>query len=510
MGRNLYLVIQNGKVEFKDASKLLGKDTYETSDLVRSELGQTERAMSVASIGPAGENLVKFSCIFFDKGHAASHNGVGAVMGSKKLKAIAVARGAGRPELADKDTFSATSKALHEFVTIDPRNAATAQWGTLGGVIRSVKAKDGILPVKNYTTTVFDIPPEKLEKFDPTYIRGQNQPKPGPCWACQFHHCYMMTIGEGPYAGTVVEEPEYEQLASWGPVIGQTDLAAAMMLSGEVDRLGVDTNEAGWLIGLVMECYEKGVLSLKDCDGLQMNWGNAEATREMLRRVARREGFGNVLAEGVMRAAKKIGGEATTMAIHTMKGNTPRGHDHRTRWPTLFDTCMSQMSTDEGFMMAFPADLGLSIKPSLRASSSLDDVLQWNALCKGATQFEDCLGVCRFNARTHLKLLAQATSSATGWDFSAKEGFDVGQRIVNLFRAFNIRHGHTAAMDAPSPRYGSAPPDGPNQGKSIMDNWDELRRKYYEQMGWDPETGKPLPDTLKKFGLDFAIAELWK
>jgi len=507
----VYLYIRDGRVELRDASHLVGKNTYETSDLVKAELGQDERRMSVASIGPAGESLVKFACIFFDKGHTASHNGTGAVMGSKKLKAIAVARGRARPALKDKEGVSTTANQLHDSIVNDPRNLQTYRWGTLPGVVRSAMAGDGVIPVKNYTTNIYDIEPEKLEKFGAEYIRGQFEPKPSPCWACRMHHCHMMTITEGPYAGMVMEEPEYEQFAAWGPAIGQTDVTAAMMLSHEVDCLGIDTNESGWVIGLVMECYEKGILSQEDCDGLEMTWGNAEAAREMLRRIATRQGFGDVLAEGAMRAAQRIGGEAPNFAIHTMKGNTPRGHDHRNNWSMLFDTCVSQMSTDEGFSMQQPADLGLSVSPGMgpRPDTSPEDTLARNTQCKGAGQFEDCLGVCRFTTRTNLKLLAQAVSAATGWDFPIEETMEVGRRVVNLLRVFNIRHGHTAEMDAPSPRYGSTPVDGPAPGKSIMVYWNELRSKYYEQMGWDRETGKPLPDTLRHFGLEHTIPELW-
>ncbi|MBA7625008.1 putative oxidoreductase YdhV [subsurface metagenome] len=507
--RWVYLYIDNGRAELRDASQLVGKDTWETSDFVKSEFGQGERGMSVASIGPAGENLVKFASIFFDKGHTASHDGTGAVMGSKKLKAIAVARGRARPTLKDKDRVSALANQTHEDTLNNPQRLRTYTWGTLMGIVTSATAGTGTLPVKNYTTCIYDIEPEKLEKFGGPYIRGNFKPKPAPCWACRMHHCHMITITEGPYTGMVMEEPEYEQFASWGPTIGQTDVTAAMMLSYEVDRLGVDTNEAGWVIGFVMECYEKGILSQEDCDGLEMTWGNVEATREMLRRIATRQGFGDVLAEGVMRAAQRIGGEAPNLAIHTMKGNTPRGHDHRNRWPMLFDTCVSQMSTDEGYSMLQPADLGLSVSPAFGVNHSLENTVAWNAQCKGAVQFEDCLGICRFITRTDLKLLAQAVSAATGWDFSTKETMEVGRRVVNLLRAFNIRQGHTAEMDAPSPRYGSAPVDGPAPGKSIMPYWNELRSKYYELMGWDKETGKPLPDTLRRFGLEHTIPELW-
>ena len=507
--RWVYLYIHNGQAELRDASHLVGKDTYDTCDLVRAELGQNERGMSVASIGPAGENLVRFGSIFVDKGHTSSHNGTGAVMGSKKLKAIAVARGRARPTLKDREGLSVIAKQFHDNILNDPRGLQHYEWGTLPGVYRSATAKDGVIPVKNYTTNTYDIEPEKLEKFGAEYIRGHFEPKPSPCWACRMHHCHMLTITEGPYTGMVMEEPEYECFAAWGPATGQTDVTSAMMLCREVDCLGIDTNEAGWVIGLVMECYEKGILNSGDCDGLEMSWGNAEATREMLRRIATRQGFGDVLAEGVMRAAQRIGGEAPNFAIHTMKGNTPRGHDHRNNWPMLFDTCLSQMSTDEGHSMLRTADLGLSLSPVRRPDTSPENTLAHNAQCKGAVQFEDCLGVCRFTTSTNLKLLAQAISAATGWDFSTEETMEVGKRIVNLLRAFNIRHGHTAEMDAPSPRYGSTPVDGPAPGKSIMVHWNDLRSNYYEQMGWDRETGKPLPDTLRHLGLDYAVAELW-
>ncbi|MFC2005606.1 aldehyde ferredoxin oxidoreductase family protein [Chloroflexota bacterium] len=506
----VYLHVHDGRAELRDASHLLGKDTWETAELIKNELGIDERGTAVASVGPAGENLVKFASIFVDKGHTASHNGVGAVMGSKKLKAIAVARGKARPDLKDGDGISAMAKKIYDDIKNDPvAMGRHYSWGTLNLVVRSAKARDGILPVKNYTTSIYDIEPEKLEKYGGPYIRSHFEPKRNPCWACQMHHCDMMKIPEGPFKGYIGEEPEYECFAAFGPAIGVTDVMATFFLANEADRLGIDANETGWTLGLVMECYEKRILSREDCDGLEMTWGNYEAAHQMIHKIAKRQGFGDILAEGAMRASRHIGGEAPNFAVHTMKGNTPRGHDHRSRWPMLFDTCVSQMSTDEGFNMKEPADVGLAVRPVLTTNNSPEDALAWNAQCKGAVQFEDCLGVCRFNTMTNLKLLAELVTMATGWDFSAEEALAAGRRIVNLLRAFNIRHGHTAEMDVPSPRYGSAPVDGPSKGKTITDYWDGLRSRYYEQMGWDRDTGKPLPDTLRHLGLEYAIPELW-
>ena len=513
--RWVYLHIDNGKAELRDASQLLGKDTWETGDLIKAELGQSDRGMSVASIGPAGENLVRYACIFVDKGHAAAHNGIGAVMGSKKLKAIAVARGKTRPPLKDKKGVSTVANRLHDNIVNDPiLKEGHYSWGTLNGIIRRELVHDGSQPIKNYTTCIYGIDPESLEKYGGPYIRSHFEPKPSPCWACRMHHCHMITLTEGPYKGYVGEEPENECFAAFGPVIGVTDATATIFLCNEADRLGIDCNETGWTLGMAIECYEKGVITSKDTDGIELTWGNHEAANQMMHRIATRQGFGDVLAEGVMRAAQHIGGEAPNFAIHTMKGNTPRGHDHRSKWPMLFDTCVSQMSTDEGTSIEPPGERMVSLAdPGLpenfNPNTSPEDTLDVNVRGKGIHQFEDCLVTCRFTTRNDVPLLAQAISAATGWDFTTEEALKVGKRIVNLLRAFNIRHGHTAEMDAPSPRYGSTPVDGPSKGKSIMPFWNDLRRKYYEQMGWDRETGKPLPDTLRHFELEHTIPELW-
>ena len=494
-----YLYIHDGKAELRDASHLAGKETWETGDLIKNELGMGEGRMSVASIGPAGENLVKFAAIFVDRGHVASHGGVGAVMGSKKLKAVAVARGNTRPSLKDEQGLSAINDRLHKDILSNPAEAPQCppirrdhfNWGTLSSLVNGTRAKNGFAPpVKNYTTSINIIEPEKLEKFGGPYIRSHFEPKPNPCWACQFHHDHRITLTEGPFKGHVGVEPEYEDFASFGPVIGVTDATAAIFLANLADRLGIDANETGWTVGLVMECYEKGILKREDCDGLEMTWGNYDAVNELMHKIAGRQGFGNVLAEGAMRAAQRIGGEAPNFAIHTMKGNTPRTHDHRANWGMLFDTCLSQMATDEGSSMVNPVNSEIS-------------------LSNRAGQFGDCLGWCLCHFDSDTKLCAEVVTAATGWDFTIEEALTVNRRIVNLLRVFNIRHGHTAEMDAPSPRYGSAPLDGPAQGKTIMPSWNEMRRKYYELMGWDKETGKPLPDTLRRYGLESAIPELW-
>jgi len=508
----VYLYIDEEHAELREADWLKGRDTYDTADLIKHEHKKKDKEMSVLSIGPAGENLVRFACIVVDKGHVAAHNGVGAVMGSKKLKAIAVSRGKKRPAFKNINELAEISNQLFE--NAKNEEPGTYQWGTLPGIVNGVVkvdefgAQTSYLPVKNYTTTIWPISKEELDRFSPQYIREKFNARPNPCWACRMHHCHMLSLTEGPYAGEELEEPEYEQLASWGPCIGQNDVTSAMILSKEVDRLGMDTNEAGWVIAFLMECYERGILSKKDLNNLDMKWGNAEAARLMLNLIARRQGIGDLLAEGVKRASEKIGGDAPNIAIYTLKGNTPRGHDHRQlsgpSWSEFLTTCISSTGTLEIVLRFIFKGAHPKSGPQF-----WKDISTSMAKYMGVEQFTDSLVVCRFTTRYNVELLAKAVSASTGWNFSYDEAWTVGKRIVNLLRAFNLKHGIGVELDKPSPRYGSPLPDGPFKGISIMEYFDTMRKEYYTQMGWDSETGKPLPETLKKLDLEFAAKDLW-
>jgi aldehyde:ferredoxin oxidoreductase len=492
--RWLYLYIHDGTAELRDAEHLRGKDTFATEDTIKEGLS---RQCSVYSIGPAGENLVRFACIVGDHGHVVAHNGLGAVMGAKRLKAIAAERGKKAFKVAEPIRLSELAKAL-----IDSAIKADPNLGPLGtSWIVPMLTRVGQLPVKNYTTNIF---PEN-EKFSGEYLRSHFKVKPSTCWACRMTHCRTMEVTEGPYTGFVGEEPEYEGMAAMGPVIGQADPGAAVMLGDQVDRLGMDINESGWVIGWLMECYQKGLFKKDDLDGIEMNWGDAEATREMLRRIAHRQGSGNLWAEGVKRAAEKIGGEVVNCAIYTQKGATPRGHDHRARWAEIMDTCFSNTSTVEvGPGLFHPKQLG--IEPIKEPFDPIE-VSTFNAKYNGRRQFEDSLPVCFFCAG-ELQIAVDTLNAATGWDFDIWEAMDVGLRIVNQLRVFNFRHGLTKDIEAPSVRYGSAPVDGPAQGKFIMPHWESVRRNYYQQMGWDAETGKPLLKTLERLGLAHIFPDL--
>jgi aldehyde:ferredoxin oxidoreductase len=201
-----------------------------------------------------------------------------------------------------------------------------------------------------------------------------------------------------------------------------------------------------------------------------------------------------------------VGGEAARCAIYTLKGNTPRGHDHRTRWFEMFDTSVSNTGTLEtgATILYLPPDEAAR----MQKAGYPDDVSTSVALTKGLMVFEDSLGVCRFNTRMNLQLESEAVREVTGWDFTPEEGKNVGLRAVNLMKVYNLRSGITKEKDYPSERYGSTPVDGPSKGIAIKLHWETMLKNYYRYMGWDAETGKPLPETLRKLGLEDLIAAL--
>ncbi|MFC1963411.1 aldehyde ferredoxin oxidoreductase C-terminal domain-containing protein, partial [Chloroflexota bacterium] len=351
-------------------------------------------------------------------------------------------------------------------------------------------------PVKNYQTVFF---PEVVP-FSAEESRNKYETQWVPCWGCKFRHCHLWKITEGPHAGFVGEEPEYEGMAAFTSVIGQTDNEEAFVLCNEADRLGMDHNEIGWLIGWVMECYEKGILNKEDTDGLDMTWGNVDAVRALLYKIAKRDGFGNILAEGVMRASKHYGDESSKIGIYTKKGNTPRGHDDRSFWTMILDVCTSDMGLDtDSSLVIHPANVGLSDDTDPFTPEGASSLL---AKVRGRGIVWDSLAVCKFHVEEGGDLVPQLLSAATGWDITSEELRTLGLRIVNLLRAFNMRHGLTSVLDAPSERFGSAPADGPFEGISILPVWDKMLSNYYKLMGWDEDTGRPLPETLKRLGLD--------
>lgn len=496
-----YLIIKEGKLEIRKADHLAGLDIFETEHAIREELGIKGNKISVYGIGPAGENLVRYAAIGGDGGHFAAHNGLGAVMGSKNLKAVVAYRGPINFEVNDPEGLKEANQVMFEFAK---GFGHVYKWGTAGGF--SGLAESGGLPVKNYTTNHF---PEH-ENMNGQYMRQHFKHRSKPCYKCKFAHVKFVEVTEGPYKGVTGEEPEYEQVAAWGPQIGNTDIGAVVMLSREVDRLGLDCNEASWTIGWVMECYEKGIFNQGDLDGLDLTWGNVEAVRSLLGKISRREGFGDFLADGVKVASQEIGGKAADMAIYTYKGGSPRSHDHRGgKWAELFDTCTSNTGTIEATWVGVHSQF--VDMPAPEKPYDPDEVASLNGDYNGVRQFDDCMGTCRFVA-PHPKLQLDCLNKVTGLNMTVKDIFQVGRRVVNQLRMFNLRHGLTKDVERPSKRYGSKPVDGPASSHEINAHWPGMLEKYYLHMGWTSE-GIPKPQTLEDLGLGelvTALSELGK
>src|SRR5438105_5434527 len=428
----VYLHIHDDVVELRDASHLLGKDTWQTQDLLSAEYGLSGHQLSVYSIGPAGEHLVRFAAIQGDYGHVASKNGCGAVMGKKKLKAVAIVRGTHGLAAADpRGLVQAADDIAHDLQT-DPTARSLYEYGTLPGVVNLHKL--GMLPIKNYTTNVS---PVDLGPWEARQLREGFDHRGHQCNACGMHHCHMSVIRQGPYKGKIVDEPEYEGWSGAGWTIGATDQSAVAWLNTQTDRACVDVNEFGWVIGWVMEGLEKGWLT-KQQVGFDLKWGDVAGADRLLQMINRREGFGDLLAEGVKRASEKLGGEAAKAAIYTGKGASPRGHDHRARWEEMLDTTTSSTATMETGNPVHQTEVGLPARINPFDGVAVAQVV---AGCRGRRNFEDSLGICIFTTRTRLENICRALSAATGWYYTIHEAIRGGRRTAAYTPATRVRRG---------------------------------------------------------------------
>lgn len=485
---------ENG-VELRDAEQFAGLGVWQLEDKVREIEGMTDKQLSVFGIGPAGENGVRFAALVGDRGHVASHNGVGAVLGAKKLKAISCKRGKQKSYIADQKKVNELATPLFQDAKEFGGGSLYAS-GTAGGL--SGAARGGWLPIKNYTTSVF---PEH-EQINGQYIREHFEWKNNPCWACQMSCCKTMTVTEGPHAGYSGEEPEYEGMSGMGSQLGVTDAGAAVFLANEADNIGVDINELGWLLGWVTECSMQGWITPEQIDGLQPSWGDFDTAKKLMDKIASGEGCGAWLGQGVMRASKHIGGPAADAAIYAEKGNSPRGHDHRGRWAEMFDTCTSSTSTIEVTFGGVQTErLGLA---PLKDRFSTTEIVEQMGRLNGWHQFDDSLGVCRFDF-TNAQRGVEAVNAVTGWELSLPDALNVGRRISATLRVWSFLHGLDPKLERPSKRYGSIPVDGPAQGADVMAEWDTMLRTYRLALGGDEVLGLPLPETLRELDLEELI-----
>ncbi len=502
--KKVYLYLDSTSATLNSAEFLTEKGAFETDLKLRARHDEKgyEQKISIACIGPAGENKVRFAAISSDRGHIAASGGVGAVMGSKNLKAIVISgdgpipTAPGRKYAIKKEIYkwreesngSALGKTVHEK-------------GTLG-LFKPYHDK-GWAPVKNLTTN--QLPEDTLEKFDWQYIRNEVYEKvPRACHTCTFTHCHTVKIKKGPCRDFVGEEIEYEILAGYGSNWGISDPGTITMLNGFIDDLGMDAKEISFLISMLMEGVEKGLISKDDLDGIDLAWGNVDAVKKIVEKISRREGIGDVFAEGVARTVKALGKGFDKIGVYVKQGNAPHVHDLRTRWGTLFTQIISNTTSQEGMDMTGRGNPELGIE---RPTADPDNYLAEVQTKTGPKrQFEECLAFCYFQACS-LKQMVQTLNVITGSDFSAENCLEIGERVINLLRLYNVREGLSMEDDSYSYRLGQSPIDGPGKGKSLNANFTEIRQAYYQMMGWD-KLGVPTAETIERLNITSSFNDI--
>jgi len=499
----VYLWINNDKIELRDAGHLWGKtDTHETEDLIKEEVGN-EKA-SVAAIGPAGENLVAGAMICNDKNHSFSHCGVGAIMGSKRFKAIAVF-GDQKIPLADRDKLKLLKKDwLNRMRSPDHFGYGKLRANSLKMGDYRPRAKKSGFAGKNLLQS-------ELTEFG--LGLSQQEWTRRPCPSCPIGCTWDVKVTSGPYKGYYsTAGPGGEPYEASGAILGITEPGSYIFLADQFDLLGIECSMAGCTIAMAIEAYEKGLLTKEQTGGLELKWGDVEGANALLKKIVFREGIGDALALGIKRAAEHIGGDAPSFAIN-IKGSSMNLHDWRSFWGVLF----SQIVGSGASWTATGAD-DFCPEPDAGYPEKTDpfDISSkpMEAKMTGIIKFmNDCCGLCMLNTwgtPDILQLSADGINAATGWDLTREDMFDLGYRVMHLERAFNIRHGLTPEDDWDvTPRLIDAPVDGPAKGKTIKPYLVGMVKEYYRLMEWDEKTGKPWQSTLKKSGLEDVIKDIW-
>lgn len=502
----VYLWIEDGKVEIKDARHLWGKTTAECQKLIQQELGDS--GVCIAQIGLAGENLVRYACLINDLSHAGGRTGMGAVMGSKNLKAVAV-RGHQKLALSDARAVSSLARWVRDNFKLDKFSGGLSKNGTAGGLMALNVA--GGLPTRNFQQGVFD----RADKISSQAVNSSILIGRRGCYACPIRCKPEVAVAEPYNVDPIYGGPEYETLASLGSNCGIDNLEAIAKGNELCNAYGLDTISTGANIAFAMECFERGILTEKDCSGLKLNFGNAQAMVQLIEMIAKKEGIGELLADGVARAALVIGNGAENFALH-IKGQelpmheprfkpgmgvgytiSPTGADHchnihdslYTKRPTVVRARLEAW----GILEPLPCQDLSPAKVRILVSGS-----QWQHTL-------NCLVFCLF-VPLNPEQIADLVAGITGWDTSVSELMKVGERCVNMARAFNIRQGMSRGDDYLPHRFFTPFTNGPLKGVSIdQRELDQAIDTYYAMVSWD-KNGAPTLAKLQELGIEW-VAE---
>lgn len=498
--RPVYIHLTRDGCQINDAGDLWGKDTKETTEKLLQTHGSHTR---VVSIGPAGERLVKYASIMIG-GRAAARCGVGTVMGSKNLKAIAITARRNL-QLHDPVAFKQLVKEqVDAYRKSSVYQSHKARGTTYGADSTNIL---GVFPVKNFRYGRI-IGYEKISGREYENIRTGEF----GCYSCSANCGKAHLVTAGPYAGTRGDGgPEYETIWAFTGPIDSTEIGATIAADQLCDDLGLDTISTGNCIGFAYELYERGIITRQDTDGLELTYGNHSVMITLVKKIAMREGFGNILAEGVMRAAEIIGKGAEAYAIH-VKGLEPPGYEPRTLKSMGFNFATSNIGASHNYGYSAQEVFGKAVprKTDRFAEEENADIVIYNQDSKAMPEVGI---VCTFSMGWgwYPEIFGKMLAAATGIDQFASTDYlwKVGERIINLERAFNVREGFSRKQDTLPQRMLTEPVDtrgAPGDGQMIR-NLDKFLDRYYQLRGWTPE-GIPSRQKLEELGLDFVIKDI--
>ncbi len=537
----VYLWIKDDEIEIRDADKLWGKDTGITDKMLKNELG--DELVKSASIGPAGEKLSLISAVMTDHGRAAARSGLGALMGSKKLKAVAV-RGTNEVKIFDPERLSELKKDWLKPLKKKPsRIMKFMMWlinpilpwllrqgvftmpdvGTVVDGFRkygttmstSVSSEMGDSPCRNWGAAgSHDFSMKKHSfKISDDYV-VKHKIRAYGCQACPLRCGAVVKIPDGPFAGEETHRPEYETLAAFGTMLLNDNIDSIIKANEICDSYGLDTISVGSAIAFTMECIENNILSKEDIDGIDLTWGNAEAIITMTEKIAKREGFGDILADGVKIAAEKIGRGSEQYAMHVGGQELPM-HDPRLN-PSFGTTYITDPTPGRhtaggaGFL-----EFGMDLVPL--KDIKFPKVKKYEYTGKGeshlilsnAIALLNCIGICQFSGMFGDIPLPEIMEVVTGWKLSTDDLLKTGERVQVLRQLFNVREGIKPSDFKLPDRVKGIPPlkHGPLAGKTI--DLDTLVKEFYKTADWNPVDGKPSLKKLQSLGLSHIADELY-
>jgi len=492
-----YISIKDGEVRFHKAQKLSGMMTTDTQLFIKEELGDWN--YRIACIGPAGDRCVPIACIVNER-RAAGRKGLGAVMGSKNLKAIAV-RGTKKPAIANPESFKKARQAMNK--NMKDSTVLYPQFSKAGTpMVVDAMTEMGIYSIKNWSSTgQINMIPGLGRAAQDAMIITRNH-----CYDCPVGCSQVKLVTSGPYAGYLSEGPEFETTYSLGSTVGVDYLPAVIAADRLCDEYGIDTISAGVAIGWAMELYEKGILTKKDTDGLDLKFGNHAAMIEMLRRIAYQEGLGELLGQGTKKAAAKIGKGTGDYAMQ-VKGLEMPAYDVRGAKAHGLNYATSYTGADHNRGYAFQEIFGIPIPEQVdrNAIKGKGKLTKWNQDIRAVTC--DCATMCAFLLDMAVPAVAcqntaDLVNAATGMNFTVAEIEKIGERLNNVAKLFNIGEGFTRKDDSFPKRIMTEPiKAGASRGQTISQAaLDEMLDEYYAVRGWD-KNGNPTPAKLKELGI---------